>query len=319
MPYKKSDYFKTPRNSEKLWKYMHIDKLLSLLKYKSLYFPNIYSFNDEFEGSLTRQTKIEVNKRSLLNENTPINQKDVLDTRTDIIKTYPNEESRTGILLLYTFEVLLNVFSNHLMFCNCWFLRKEESHAMWAEYGDKSPTSIAIQTTVGNLKECLKDTNYKIHIGRINYRDYDEDYIEEYNDFKSIGLTDPDNVLKLFYAPTMYKRNIYKDEREVRAIISFESICEKELGPVYTSDIPLLSDEAFDINKYYTSSEKQKLNLTKGIRDYQSVDINTIALIQKVVISPYAKTYFKEPLKELLKYYGIDPNKVENSKIKLKF
>ncbi len=335
MPYKRSEYFTKPRLHGKdiLWRYMHIDKLLAMLKDKSLYFPNIYSFNDEYEGTLPRLTRIEVNNRSLLDDNTPINHKDVINTRKDIIKEYPNETSRKEIFSLYTFEDLLKVFSNYFMFCNCWFLRDEESHSMWAEYGDKSPRAIAIQTTVKHLKGCMKNTRFKIHIGKINYRDYDEDIIEEYKGFESIDLTTPDNVLKLFYAPIMYKRSMFKDEREVRAIISFESVCNRFLGckkclgcitdneceidlyRLYTSDIPLLQDNSFDITKIRTSSEKTKLDMIKEIGNSVNVDINIIALIQKIVISPYANPYYEKPLKELLQYYGIDPNKVEKSKL----
>ena len=68
--------------------------------------------------------------------------------------------------------------SNHLMFCSSWFLRENESNAMWAEYGDnRNPTSVAIQTTIGNLIESLKSTTYQIHIGRIEYIDYNADIL----------------------------------------------------------------------------------------------------------------------------------------------
>ena len=46
MPYQESSYFKTPDKSDPLWRYMHID-FLAMLNGKSLYFPNIYSFNDK--------------------------------------------------------------------------------------------------------------------------------------------------------------------------------------------------------------------------------------------------------------------------------
>ena len=112
---------------------------------------------------------------------------------------------------------------------------------MWAEYGDKSPTSIAIQTTVGDLIESLESDEYNIHIGKVEYKDYAKEHIDGYEDFPSRDLANSDDVLKLFYAPFLHKRDIYRDEHEVRAIISFEDVCEEFLGRVYTSEIPFYS------------------------------------------------------------------------------
>ena len=91
---------------------------------------------------------------------------------------------------------------------------------MWAEYGDKSPTSIAIQTTVGDLIESLESDEYNIHIGKVKYKDYLTEDIGGYEDFpsiESIDLNDPDNVLKLFMLPfctkEMYMRTNTKLEQ----------------------------------------------------------------------------------------------------------
>ena len=111
------------------------------------------------------------------------------------------------------FEQLLRDFLSHLMYCNSWFQREKESHSMWAEYGDKSPTSIAIQTTVGDLIESLESDEYNIHVGKVEYKDYLTEDIESYGDFPSIDLNNPDNVLKLFYAPFLHKRDVYQDEK----------------------------------------------------------------------------------------------------------
>lgn len=317
MPYVPSPYFKTPADADELWKYMHIDKFMSMLSNESLYFPNIYQFDDKYEGTLTKQSKIEVRKTSLLDNNTPINLYEVLNKRKDIIKEFPNDKKRAELLMsLYSFEALLNVFSNHLMFCNCWFIKSEESHAMWAEYGDKIPTSIAIQTTVSNFKKSFDMTDYRIHIGRVKYKDYEKDHIKGYEEFALQDLTDPAIVLKLFYAPVMHKRRIYNDEREVRAIISFENIYKKYLKKDYTTNIPFFSEQLFDIDTYYKSPDDHESDLTKDIRDGEPVNINIKTLIQKVVIPPNANTYFEKPLKELLAKQGIDPKKVERSKIR---
>ena len=114
MPYKRSDYFNTLQylpNSAELWKYMHIDKFMSMLSNGSLYFPNIYQFDDKYEGTLTKQSRKEVSKTSLLDNNTPINLSEVFKKKDEIKKEFPNVKERTERFSLYSFEALLNVFS----------------------------------------------------------------------------------------------------------------------------------------------------------------------------------------------------------------
>ena len=47
---------------------MHIDKFLAMLSGESLYFPNIYLFDDRFEGTLSNKSLDEIRKISVLDE-----------------------------------------------------------------------------------------------------------------------------------------------------------------------------------------------------------------------------------------------------------
>ena len=214
MLYQKSPYFETPQKCEKIWRYMPIDKFMAMLSEESLYFPNVYSFDDRYEGFLSEKTREEVDKTSLLNEkNTPVQQDEGFIEAKDFIKKYREwhgeHEVEKILNLLHSFQTLLQDFSNHLMFCSSWFLNGNESHSMWAEYGDKrSPTSVAIQTTVGDLIQSFESTSYQIHIGKVKYKNYNEKHIEGYENFLSKDLTNPNDVLKLFYAPILHKRDI---------------------------------------------------------------------------------------------------------------
>lgn len=314
MPYQRSPYFDTPATPKKLWKYMHIDKFLAMLDDNSLYFPNIVSFNDTLEGTLSYMSLLEIQKRYLLDDNTPIKQDDVFKKAKDYAEKYTLPHKDLFMYLVHSFQTLLNDFSNHLMFCNCWFKDKNESHSMWAEYGDKSPTSIAIQTTVSRLQKSIESTPYDIHIGQIKYKDYDTEHIEGYEEFSTKNLKDHGNILELFYAPIMHKRNIYKDEHEVRAVISFESFCQRHLDRVYTLEIPFYSDRLFSMNEAF--SDPPKTNKMKGIHKGYSIEVNLQTLIEKVIISPYANSYFAMPLKHILAKYNLNPDMVDASKIK---
>ena len=146
---------------------MHIDKFLAMLSGESLYFPNVYSYNDQFEGTLSNKSLDKIRKISLLDEKNNLIYDDeaFYRKRKSLRELDPEQEKMESGRI---FEQLLRDFLSHLMYCNSWFEREKESHSMWAEYGDKSPTSIAIQTTVGDLIESLESDEYNIHIGTVN-------------------------------------------------------------------------------------------------------------------------------------------------------
>ena len=301
---------------------MPIDKFMAMLSEESLYFPNVYLFNDKYEGSLSDKTRKEVYKTNLLNEkNTPIKQDEGFIEKKDFIdrnKGHFTEHDRQIILThQHSFQALLKDFSNHLMFCSSWFLKENESHSMWAEYGDKrSPTSVAIQTTIGDLINSIESLDYQIHIGKVKYKDYDKEHIEGYEDFSSKELTNSNNILELFYAPILHKRDIYEDENEVRAIISFESICENYLDRIYASDIPFYSDRLFDEEYYrrfsFISKTEKMAKIPKG---GIPIKINLQTLLKSIVISPNANEYFYKPFINLIENYNIDRAIVYSSAI----
>lgn len=327
MPYQEnSPQFETPPDGDKIWKYMSIEKFLAMLYYQTLYFPNIFSFSDKTEGILSEKSKKEVYKTNLLDEdNTPIKQ----DEQFQQVKAYveDNEQFHTDqkakeywqnrLNTRHSFETLLQLFSNHLMFCNSWFLKSDESYVMWAGYGDNvNPTAVAIQTTIGDFKNSIDSTNYQIYIGAIQYKDYETEHIKGYEDFLNINLYIPDNVLRLFYAPILHKRSIYQEEKEVRAVISFETICEDYLDRIYTSEIPFYSDKLFrkQDDPYF---DRYPTNLMKKIpkKGIQLKNIDLQTLLQRIVVSPNIEKYHYEPFCDIVNYYGIDPNRVSRSSV----
>lgn len=324
MPYqKKSPQFDTPSNREKIWKYMSIEKFMAMLHNNSLYFSNISSFSDKKEGTLSEKSKKEVYKTNLLNADTLVKQDKQFQSVKEFVidaeeqfytdqagKRYFQDRLNTR----HSFETLLQLFSNHLMFCNSWFLKPDESYVMWAGYGDNgNPTSVAIQTTIGDFIKSIDSTSYQIHIGAIQYKDYDKEHIEGYKDFTAINLNNHDNVLKLFYAPVLHKRNIYQEEKEVRAIISFETICDEYLDRIYTSKIPFYSDQLFrkeddPFSHHYGDNIMEDIP-KKGI--HLNIDLQT--LLKRIVVSPNVKDYFYDPFRDIVKYFGINPNIVSQS------
>ena len=316
MPYQESSYFETPSREKSLWRYMHIDKFMSMINTQSLYLPKITTFQDIFEGELTELSREEVYKTNLLDEyNTPIKQDDAFVKEKDVMDSPLMRFDRTLVLeRQHSFETLINDFSNHFMFCSCWFQNDYESHSMWAEYGDKSPTSVAIQTTVGDLIDSLESTQYTVHIGEVKYKDYENEHTEGYENFASINLKDQNNVLKLFYAPITQKRKLFADEHEVRVVISFESICESHADLIFTTDIPFYSDNLFEKDLFFIDHDKT--NLMQNIPDRGiNIDVDLMKLINSVVMSPYRNVYFDEPLVKLMFDNGLNGELVRYSQI----
>ncbi len=123
-------YIETPKDDVKIWKYMSIEKFLSLLINSRLYFSRLDQFKDSWEGTWTN---------SLINS-----------------PAFQNEE------VLNKVKTLIATF-NETFFVNCWFMSEYESNLMWGRYG-----SIAISSTIGRLKKCLEPLSSSFYIGKVN-------------------------------------------------------------------------------------------------------------------------------------------------------
>ena len=110
----------------------------------------------------------------------------------------------------------------------------------------------------------------------------------------------------------LHKRDVYRDEHEVRAIISFESVCEEFLERIYTSEISFYSDPMFRTDASLLRDYENPINnAPKGIPI--TVDLHT--LLKKIVISPTVNDYFNIHFVDLIKRYNIDPNIISRSQI----
>ena len=85
---------------------------------------------------------------------------------------------------------------------SCWHESATESEAMWRLYS-REQDGIAIRTTFESLKDSLTCTE-DVYIGRVTYVDYNTKFIRE------------DNLFGAY----LHKREGFKHEREVRAVIA---------------------------------------------------------------------------------------------------
>lgn len=151
-----------------VWKYLDLSKFLDLLLSQKLFMSRSDKFEDQYEGTFSEPTYEEIKKLAINNP--------------DFINYYKTHREKVAI--------------------SSWHINEYESFAMWQIFTQNSE-GLAIQSTIRRLQKALHpETNFKQHIGEVNYIDYKKEYIP-FDD--------------LFF-PFLFKRKSFQYEREVRII-----------------------------------------------------------------------------------------------------
>ena len=149
--YKTHPKISTPPAETRLWRYMDVTKLVSLLGSDSLYFPRADLLGDPWEGAVSNLT---IKSR----ERFPV---EMHGGRADFNKAIIRQT-----------------------FISCWHQNEYESAAMWKLYL-KSNEGVAISTTCDRLSLCFRDgTPNDIFIGAVEYLDYTSHAIRDENAFQ---------------------------------------------------------------------------------------------------------------------------------------
>lgn len=163
-----------------IWRYMAVERLQTLV-HGQLYFPSARQFNDPFEGAITDAERAQ---RLLM-----------------VSVTRPPTGSEGS---MSEFEEL-----RRLTKISCWHASSHENTAMWERYGRES--AVAVASSVDSLKRALHEFRLKpeygeekIRVGFVHYIDYASQIMSQTS----------------MEAQFMYKRIEYRDEREVRALLS---------------------------------------------------------------------------------------------------
>lgn len=175
--YKEHIDFKNPRNlATKVWRFVDFTKFVSMLENQSLYFARSDKLDDPFEGAFTKFDLVQLQSDETIEDGV---KKAQIQNATDIQKYYPKTR-----------------------FLNCWSMNEYESAALWKIFTNNNQ-GVAIQSTFQKFTECFSKSDQTIHVGQIDYLDYDND---------SFGTN---NV----YLPFLHKRKSFEYEHEIRAII----------------------------------------------------------------------------------------------------
>ena len=230
-----------PKGGIKLWRYIDFTKFLSLLETESLFFTRADKFEDPFEGARgfeyqSKEAYESIEKFKLLELKSKYKKEGI---------PLPSDEELSQIIEAEMVKVRNNYKKlRETVFISCWHANDRESEGMWKLYTSVMAQGVAIQTTVEHLCKSLYDPNFEV--GFVNYIDYGE-------------------PLKINQHPFWYKRDAFKHEAEVRAVIIDSKL--KEFG--------------------------------------KQVRVNLDSLIDSVYISPTAQGWFAELVKSVCRRYGL--------------
>jgi hypothetical protein len=184
----------TPPDDTKLWRYLDLSHFLWLLVNRSLYFANVLEFSDKWEGHLSAST-IEWIKRW------------VQETLSGHFPPPELSENQQGVIAVLAES--MKAIQRKYGVC-CWHKNQVESVAMWKLYTE-GKDGVALQTTIGRLKECLSEEARPIYVASVRYG---YEAIEGASD-------EPDLLL-----PIATKRRSFEHESEVRLILEVVSDLE---------------------------------------------------------------------------------------------
>ena len=204
--YKELEGITSPKDESILWRYMSLEKFVSILATGSLFFTRVDKFNDPFEGAIP----------PLMTYMYEIASNSVENIEKEDLKL---EQKRAENWYKY-------------IMCNCWHQNEEESMAMWEKY--QLPNSgIAIKTTMRNLKNSLSD-ELDVFIGQIRYSSFAHYEINYTYDYWSAERSDITRI----YFPYFYKRKAFEYEHEVRLIIDTYPLVNDYFNK-HIGDIPI--------------------------------------------------------------------------------
>lgn len=183
-----ADYQKGKYEDIKIWQYMKLDKLYSLLEEKKLFLSAVKNFDDPFEGVYTQKNIDFLNKQYSYD-------------------SYRESNSQ------FSYENLIES-----TFVSCWHINQYESDAMWKLYTE-SGKGIAIQSTLKKLLDSLNPSSTQtVYCGEIQYIDYTAEEIP----INFEKMTSKDKLI-----PFMYKRKSFEFEKEFRLICNVQSSSSK--------------------------------------------------------------------------------------------
>ncbi|MEM8917928.1 MAG: hypothetical protein AAGE37_03630 [Pseudomonadota bacterium] len=274
MPIEEHTVFNKPDIGTTLWRYMDLPKFVNLLTSQSLWLTNaeVLSKDDPHEVSLST-AQFRHRQWSKL--------EDVPDPKlTDIVKHYGSrgdggEYSAFKAFMMEQEQLhLYTQYWRRSYYIGCWHGASHESLAMWKIYAAPGP-GVAVISNSARMTESLSQDDRKLYLGAVNYFDERTEQIDWSNAFNIV----------------LSKRQSFSFEQEVRLVYwDFEDMQD----PV---DMESWSDETMRFESVNTD--------TRPVSPGVAIDCNLEALIEKVVISPFAPPWYRSTIESLRDQLGL--------------
>lgn len=153
MPYQKHELFRlNHKDSYKVWRYISIPALISILDRKQIHFSRSDKLGDPYEGYLGLKA---------------------IKKWGNIFSKIPPEKRGSGFNTMRKMPGQ----QREKIFVSCWHGNSYESMAMWKLYAI-SGEGVAISTTLGQLRDCFTSTKSEIYLGEVTYIDHSEKEID---------------------------------------------------------------------------------------------------------------------------------------------
>lgn len=150
-------------SSQKLYKYMDLEKFLSLIVKGELCFCNqrILKNIDPYEGAITKEELI---KETFIKEIIKITKS------TNIFKSLKISNGKDTLTIDLNISDIFTIYDDKSYFIDCWHINDYESLAMWKVFSNNK-NSIAISTTKAKLIDNIKSYNKEIFLEKVFYSD----------------------------------------------------------------------------------------------------------------------------------------------------
>ena len=142
-------------------------------------------------------------------------------------------------------------------YVSCWHMGDSESNAMWNQYG-LGQEGICIRSFYLRLHSLLPEN---VHLGKVTYLDYESQRF-------------PTNTTNLYF-PVMHKKRYFKDENEIRAVVSAIPIANAKWVPA-----------------------------GRNVEESRDVVVDVQKLVQEVILSPDAPDWMVSFLPEIVAALG---------------
>lgn len=273
MPFTRTDHICTVPTDWKLWRYMSFAKFMNMLMLDQMHFHVASGFNDDFEGTV------------------PESVRDIMEEEYAAAA----EEGDFPENGLEEHKKLVGVLRD-ITYLSCWHNKGHESAAMWSKYGNEDG-AVAIESSVGNLRDALTTAEDQVYIGKVEYTIFNEDNREDDED--DLSDVDPAELNPKFlltneesniFSPFLYKRKSFDYEDEIRAIIQ---------KPVYADD----EDEegALPIRIQTDDGWKHLKDERDPDRDGVDPHILVSQLIDRIHVSPGSRDWILDTIREAVK------------------